>query len=159
MKNILGLTVVLILTACGTQESREVKVNRKEVKIVNGDTTINSTTEFKKLTAEEIEQENKETKVIITGPKEFDSLRKISNAQLIDVRTKSEFADGHIEGAQNLDILNGDFNKGVNALNKSEVVLVYCKSGGRSSRARKQLEELGFEYIVELEGGYMNYSK
>lgn len=159
MRIIVALVAGILVAACGTKEAKEVKVNRKEVKIVNGDTTITSSTEFRTLSADEKQQELKEVKVLVVGPSEFDSLAKLDNAQLIDVRTAAEFNAGHINNATNYDILNGDFGKVVNTLVKSEPTLVYCKSGGRSSRARKQLVELGFELIVELEGGYSNYTK
>jgi 3-mercaptopyruvate sulfurtransferase SseA len=41
-------------------------------------------------------------------------------------------------------------------LDKNKPVFVYCKSGNRSGKAVKKLEELGFKSIYELDGGLQN---
>ena len=70
---------------------------------------------------------------------EFESaINSIQNEQLIDVRTPEEFAKGYIDGALNVDINGPDFKKHVATLDRSKPVMVYCLSGGRSSRAAEQ---------------------
>lgn len=73
---------------------------------------------------------------------------------LIDVRTKGEFDAGAIAKAQNFDVTNGDFQKGLNNWDKAKPIYVYCAKGGRSSKAAGILEEKGFQKIIELKGGY-----
>lgn len=86
-------------------------------------------------------------------PKEFQAaLQKETNPQLIDVRTAGEFADGHIAGAVNMDINNGTFQQGMNSLDKSKPVFVYCLSGGRSSAAASALRQAGFKSVFEMPG-------
>lgn len=70
--------------------------------------------------------------------------------QVIDVRTASEFAAGHIAGAINIDVEAGDFSTKVAALPKAGVYLVYCHSGRRSAIAAQQMQEAGF---TVLDGG------
>ncbi|MBK7751767.1 MAG: rhodanese-like domain-containing protein [Flavobacteriales bacterium] len=59
-----------------------------------------------------------------------------SDAQLVDVRTAAEYADGHIAGSRNLDQTSGQLAQNVNELEKSKPVLLYCASGRRSAAAR-----------------------
>jgi 3-mercaptopyruvate sulfurtransferase SseA len=40
-------------------------------------------------------------------------------------------------------------------LDKSKTVYVYCLSGGRSSSAAGQLQEMGFKSVVNLSGGML----
>ncbi|MEL6250571.1 MAG: rhodanese-like domain-containing protein [Bacteroidota bacterium] len=74
--------------------------------------------------------------------------------QLVDVRTPKEFEEGHIETALNYDVNGSDFATQVKSLDKTKPVLLYCKKGGRSARAAKQLQGMGFMTIYDLEGGY-----
>ena len=37
--------------------------------------------------------------------------------------------------------------------NKSSLILVYCKSGGRGSTASQTLEDLGYTNVINLGGG------
>jgi len=85
-------------------------------------------------------------------------LASISNAQLVDVRTPEEFQQGHIEGANNIDFRQSDFEKNIAQLNKDQAVLVYCKSGGRSGRSMKAFKNLGFVEVYDLNGGYNAWS-
>lgn len=79
--------------------------------------------------------------------------------QLVDVRTPEEFEAGHIESALNYNINGADFASQVEGLDKSKPVLLYCKMGGRSARAAKQLKEMGFMTLYDLEGGYTAWSQ
>lgn len=79
--------------------------------------------------------------------------------QLVDVRTPEEFEAGHIESALNYNVNGPDFTTQLESLDKSKPVLLYCKSGGRSARAAKQLKEMGFMTLYDLEGGYTAWSQ
>lgn len=87
--------------------------------------------------------------------KTFESLIKKGDVQLIDVRTTHEYQHGHIEGCELHNIRNSDFEANMDKLDKNKAVLVYCKSGGRSSRAANILIEKGFIKVYNLEGGFM----
>lgn len=75
------------------------------------------------------------------------------NVQLIDVRTKAEFASGHIKDAKNIVYQGADWDKQVASLDKDKPVYVYCAKGGRSARCASKLEEAGFTKIFDLDGG------
>lgn len=87
------------------------------------------------------------------------TLEKTTDAQLLDVRTPGEFAGGHISNAKNADWNGSDFDTQVANLDKEKPVFVYCLSGGRSKKAASHLKDLGFKNIIELNGGYLAWSK
>lgn len=73
---------------------------------------------------------------------------------IVDVRTREEFSEGHLKEAQNLDILEPDFEARLGKLDKSKPVLVHCQAGGRSTRSLSLFEKLGFKEVYHLDGGY-----
>lgn len=93
----------------------------------------------------------------LTAPEFADKIKEVGHAQLIDVRTPEEFEKGHIEGAVNIDWNDADFDDRVAMLDVENPVFVYCLSGGRSSKAVKKLEKIGFDEVYELSGGMMEW--
>ncbi|MDG1333514.1 MAG: rhodanese-like domain-containing protein [Crocinitomicaceae bacterium] len=77
--------------------------------------------------------------------------------QLVDVRTSAEYGGGTIGEAQNVDVLASDFSTQIAKLDKSKKTLIFCKSGGRSGRAGVMMEEMGFETVIDLSGGYSSW--
>ncbi len=73
---------------------------------------------------------------------------------VLDVRTPEEFADGHLSGAVNVDYKGETFESGLAALDPGATVLVYCRSGNRSTRSLPALEKLGFARVFHLDGGF-----
>ena len=67
-------------------------------------------------------------------------------AFLVDVRTPGEFADGHVKGSVNipLDIVQARLAKFKNKKN----IIVFCRSGSRSSQAKSILEQNGFTNVI-----------
>lgn len=96
----------------------------------------------------------KQEGVLVANPDTFEQKMTEPEVQILDVRTESEFAEGHIQDAQNIDVLQDDFKDKVASLDKNKPVMVYCKMGGRSAKAAGILKEMGFTQIVDLEGGY-----
>lgn len=80
-------------------------------------------------------------------------LKSLQNVILIDVRTPEEFAEGHIPGAQLINIYDRDFEQKLATLPKNKTVMVYCRSGNRSMQAVPALQKAGFKEIFELYGG------
>lgn len=66
-----------------------------------------------------------------------------NGAQIIDVRTPSEFKNGHLKGAVNLPLqtLNAQLSK----IKKDKPVITVCASGMRSSSAKSLLKSKGYE--------------
>ncbi|MCR8666490.1 rhodanese-like domain-containing protein [Aestuariibaculum sp. M13] len=82
-----------------------------------------------------------------------------SKLQLIDVRTPEEYEAGHLERAANIDFFSDSFRAEIEKLDKHKPVLVYCKSGGRSSKSAAIFKELGFTKIYNMEGGITSWKE
>ena len=74
------------------------------------------------------------------------------DALILDVRTAAEYESGHIPSAVNLS--NEDIQAGkVDSLkDKSQLIMVYCRSGNRSRQAAQKLAELGYTNVVDFGG-------
>ncbi len=78
---------------------------------------------------------------------------------ILDVRTPSEYNAGHIDGATNVNYNASDFVEQLNELDKTDMYLLYCASGNRSSKALKKMKELGFTKIYHLKKGYSGWKR
>lgn len=88
----------------------------------------------------------------------FESGMQQDGAQLVDVRTNSEYNAGTIEGAVNIDYLQEDFaDRAVGQLDTLRPVYVFCRSGHRSANAAKILAKHGFA-TVNLDGGFIAWT-
>lgn len=71
---------------------------------------------------------------------------------LLDVRTKREYESGYIPGAINIPLSDID-EKIISFLpDKSQMILVYCRSGNRSREASDKLSKLGYSNVLEIGG-------
>ena len=82
---------------------------------------------------------------------------EINNAILVDVRTHDEYNSGYIENSLNIDYLSNDFSENLEKLDKNIPIVLYCRSGKRSSLSANKLSELGFKEIYNLEGGILEW--
>ncbi|SHI51552.1 Rhodanese-like domain-containing protein [Tessaracoccus bendigoensis DSM 12906] len=73
----------------------------------------------------------------------------VDDAVMIDVRTPSEYAQGHLEGAVNVDVSDQGFVAEVSELPKDGQYVLYCRSGNRSGQAAAAMEELGFIDVID----------
>ncbi len=88
--------------------------------------------------------------LIVTGcskkeeesPKTLKDVLKEKNYIVIDVRTKEEYDTGHVKDS--LNIPYDEIEESID-LDKSKPILVYCRSGKRSSIAYQTLLSLGYE--------------
>ncbi len=86
---------------------------------------------------------------------EFQSLIADPAVQLLDVRTREEYDEGHIAGAVLVDVNDSAFvDKAMAVLDPGREVAVYCRSGRRSARAASLLTEKRFK-VTNLNGGVM----
>ena len=87
----------------------------------------------------------------ITVEQAKDLFQNINLSTVLDVRTVQEFDRGHIEGAINIPV--DELQDRLEELDRSDDILVYCKSGIRSSQAMKILAENGFSMVYNMLGG------
>lgn len=78
---------------------------------------------------------------------------------VLDVRTKEEYANGHIEGSFNIDIRQPSFLEEIDALPKDKKCIVYCQSGGRAGVALETMKKHGFKSVCNLKGGIMEWKE
>lgn len=76
---------------------------------------------------------------------------------VIDVRTAGEYAEGHLEGAVNIDVQSAAFTEEVGKLDKAGTYVVYCRSGNRSKTAIDTMKSIGFTNLING-GGYQDAS-
>lgn len=74
-------------------------------------------------------------------------------AQIVDVRSSSEFASAHAPGSVNIPL--PEIGKRASELDRSRPVIVCCASGTRSAMARFKLRRQGFERVVNA-GSWLN---
>lgn len=93
------------------------------------------------------------SEIKLVTPEEMHSLMEMEDVQLVDVRTAKEREEGFIKNSQNIDFNSPTFEEDILKLDKSKPVLLYCQSGGRSSKCAKKLKDAGFVKIYDLKGG------
>jgi rhodanese-related sulfurtransferase len=83
-------------------------------------------------------------------PQEYQSSYATRDHLLVDVRTAEEFRTGHIAGAKNIALQN--LPQQMAGLPKEKPIVVYCRSGARSSNARQMLTKAGLNNVHDLGG-------
>ena len=80
-----------------------------------------------------------------------DLIAEKADLVILDVRTVSEFESGHLEGAINIpvEVLSSHLSE----LNPDDELLVYCRTGNRSTTAVGILRENGYDQIYHMDGG------
>ena len=109
------------------------------------------------MSATQISSCNSNGNITSVSAHEFDKEIKANSVQLLDVRTPQEYAEGHIDGASNINIQSDDFQqRAEKELSKDSTILVYCRSGRRSMEAAEMLTKLGYK-VVNLKGGIIEW--
>ncbi|PTX63292.1 hydroxyacylglutathione hydrolase [Melghirimyces profundicolus] len=83
-----------------------------------------------------------------------EAAEKVKNGdwEVVDVRMKNEWDQGHISGARH--IILGDLKEKIKGVPKDKPILVHCKSGGRSAIAASLLQAEGIKNVINLRGGF-----
>ena len=78
---------------------------------------------------------------------------------VVDVRELDEWTEGRIPGA--IHIPRGNLESRIEqaAPDRAQPILLYCAAGNRSAFAAKSLEELGYEHVTSLAGGYTDWKR
>ena len=97
---------------------------------------------------------NPEAQMSQVDPDEFEKIiADRDNVILLDMRTSSEYDEGHIEDALLIDVNSGDFRKEAKyKLSLGKTIAVYCRKGKRSDAGGKILVEEGYD-VVNLKDG------
>lgn len=89
------------------------------------------------------------------GPSDATRMINHEDALVLDVRSMSEFKNGHIINAENapLNSLKNHLKK--LEKHKQKPIITICQSGTRSNAACSTLRKEGFEQVYNLQGGMM----
>lgn len=71
---------------------------------------------------------------------------------ILDVRTKEEYAAGHIPGAINLPNEDIQDQKPEVLPDTDQIILIYCRSGHRAGLAAEKLAKLGYKKLYNFGG-------
>lgn len=69
---------------------------------------------------------------------------------ILDVRTPAEYAESHVQGSLNIDLLDASFKNKITKLDKNKIYKLYCRSGNRSGQAASFMKELGFKDVENI---------
>ena len=83
--------------------------------------------------------------------------RRQDDFDLIDVREPHEWEIGRIEGARLAPL--STFAEALRTFDSARDLVLYCRSGQRSAKAVRQLQEAGFRRVWNLEGGILRWSE
>jgi rhodanese-related sulfurtransferase len=72
---------------------------------------------------------------------------------ILDVRTPSEYAGGHIENSVNLDYYEDDFEQTLDTYDKSKTYLIYCRTANRTAAVMTIMQRLEFKEVYNMLGG------
>ena len=80
--------------------------------------------------------------------KNIDELKTaiINGAFLVDVRTPQEFASGNVKGSVNIPL--DKVQSQLHAFKNKTDIVVFCRSGNRSSQAKSVLTQNGFTNVI-----------
>ena len=94
------------------------------------------------------------TKALVNDYKE-----KSKKLIIIDVRTKDEYKKSHLTNSKLIDFFDSNFEDKIKNLDKKTPYLLHCQSGGRSMKAFKLMQSLGFKKVYHLDGGMLTWKK
>ncbi len=82
-------------------------------------------------------------------------LSNLESARLVDVREPDEFTGplGHLPGAELVPL--GDLADVSRGWPRDELIVLVCRSSGRSDRAALQLQNMGFSQVASMRGGML----
>ena len=85
----------------------------------------------------------------------IEEFRKTSGAVLLDVRTREEYAQGHIPGSCHIPL--DEIDRAPQKIpDRDTPLFVHCRSGARSGQAVSQLKQMGYRHVKNI-GGMLNY--
>lgn len=102
---------------------------------------------------------NAQSQVKVLVPEAFiTAVEGDTTAVILDVRRPSEYAEGHLAKAINIDWLNQEaFSKALPTLDERRTYYVYCRSGRRSNAATTKMQDEGFK-VFDMAGGYLRWT-
>ena len=92
----------------------------------------------------------------ITPAELAERLKRGDDLDLIDVREPHEWEIARIPGARLIPL--GSFPAAIPSLDRNRDIVVQCRSGVRSGKAVRMLQDAGFTRVQNLVGGILRWS-
>jgi NADPH-dependent 2,4-dienoyl-CoA reductase/sulfur reductase-like enzyme/rhodanese-related sulfurtransferase len=86
-----------------------------------------------------------------------DKIKNKEKIVILDVRTRKEYENGHIEGALLIPI--DELRDNTGKLNKNDEIIIYCRSSYRSYIGYRILKNMGFKNVKNLNGSYLSWER
>jgi len=93
------------------------------------------------------------------SPGELESLLAKEGVVLVDIRSPDKYADGHIEGAVNVEYHKKTFLKEMGRFDRNSEIVLYCGTGLKTGNAVKELSGAGFRRLSVLSEGLDAWKK
>lgn len=79
--------------------------------------------------------------------------------RLVDVREESEFAKGHLPGAEHIGkgVIERDIEVKIPDVNAP--IVCYCGGGYRSALAADALQKMGYTHVISMDGGWRGWTE
>ncbi|MDQ2935379.1 MAG: molybdopterin-synthase adenylyltransferase MoeB [Chloroflexota bacterium] len=99
------------------------------------------------------------TQIQELSPAEAASEIDAGGVALVDTREPHEYEESHIEGGRLVPpgLLRDEIASVVP--DRSQRVLLYCRSGSRSAKAAQEMSELGYENVANVDGGILAWQE
>lgn len=78
---------------------------------------------------------------------------------LVDVRSAAEFRASHVPGAHNIPLDHIEEEDDPDLKDKDATMYLMCSCGNRSSKACKELEGMGFQNAISIDGGIIEMKR
>ena len=143
MVGVMILAIVLFTGCVNQAEGQEVVASTESAKAIDALATSESTVPATVINT-------------IDAEKAIEMMASGEPYVLVDVRTKAEYDEGHIEGALLLPLDQLETLAESQLKDKDATLLIYCRSGNRSAQASALLLELGYTQIFDF-GGIMDW--
>lgn len=89
----------------------------------------------------------------ITKEEMLEMLNNYSNVILLDVRSRQEYEESHLNGAINISVYDLYKEAPEMLKDKEAIIIAYCTVGLRSENAINILRKMGYKNLYHLDGG------
>lgn len=99
-------------------------------------------------------------KIYHVNNKDFQEAMKLNGATIVDARTPQEYAASHIKDVNiNINWEKRTFKEKIEQFDKSKPILIYCRTGNRTSKTASAMQAMGFKEVYNLEKGIKNWQE
>jgi rhodanese-related sulfurtransferase len=106
----------------------------------------------------ELKAEAKAKITRITSPELKKTLSSGSMMLLLDIRTEAEYLAGHLPGAVWMPRGKLEFDILKRTQDPNVKIILYCRTGSRSSLACVSLQDMGYKNVRDLDGGFAGWT-